>query len=136
MQINRWRVTKAAAYTHVLVARELAIVKHWRLPPWKNEGYAGLIAKGPNFDYAQARAQLAIGDPDLDSTRSGLYRRYHLLVAYLLDQRGSASTRCSAVSSTLRGSRQKILAVPQGEGPWHVTKKLVNRTRGPLEWSL
>ena len=73
---------------HVLVGRELGIVRHWRLPAWKNEGYADLIAKGVNFDYGQARKQLRNGDPDLDPNRSGLYLRYHLLVAYLLIHRG------------------------------------------------
>jgi hypothetical protein len=73
---------------HVLVARELAIVKHWRLPAWKNEGCADLIAKGGDFDYERAREQLRRGDPELDPKRSGLYLRHHLLVAYLLDRKG------------------------------------------------
>ncbi len=73
---------------HVLVARELGIVKHWRLPPWKNEGYADLVAKGGDFDYERAREQLRRGDRELDPKRSGLYLRYHLLVAYLLERRG------------------------------------------------
>jgi hypothetical protein len=73
---------------HVLVARELGIVKHWRLPDWKNEGYADLVAKGGDFDYERAREQLRRGDPELDPKRSGLYLRHHLLVAYLLQHRG------------------------------------------------
>jgi len=73
---------------HILVARELGIVKHWRLPAWKNEGYADLVAKGGDFDYEQAREQLRSGDRELDPKRSGLYLRYHLLVAYLLDHKG------------------------------------------------
>ncbi len=40
---------------HVLVGRELGIVKHWQLPPWKNEGYADLVANGGEFDYQRAR---------------------------------------------------------------------------------
>ena len=73
---------------HILVARELRIVKHWRLPAWKNEGYADPVAKGGDFDYEQAREQLRRGDRELDPKRSGLYLRYHLLVAYLLDHKG------------------------------------------------
>jgi len=73
---------------HTLVARELGIVKHWRLPAWKNEGYADLVAKGGDFDYERTREQLRRGDRELDPKRSGLYLRYHLLVAYLLDHRG------------------------------------------------
>ena len=73
---------------HVLVARELGILKQWRLPDWKNEGYADLVAKGGDFDDERAREQLRRGDRELDPKRSGLYLRYHLLVAYLVEHRG------------------------------------------------
>jgi hypothetical protein len=73
---------------HTLVARELGILKHWRLPAWKNEGYADLVAKGGDFDYERAREQLRRHDRELDPKHSGLYLRYHLLVAYLLDHKG------------------------------------------------
>ena len=76
--------------THNLVARELGIVKYWQLPAWKNEGYADLLAKGGDFDYEQAREQLRRNEKDLDPARSGLYLRYHLLVAYLLDHKGTS----------------------------------------------
>jgi hypothetical protein len=73
---------------HGLVFRELGIVKDWRLPAWKNEGYADLIAKGEDFDYEHAREQLRRGDRALDPKQSGLYLRYHLLVAYLIEHKG------------------------------------------------
>jgi hypothetical protein len=73
---------------HELLARELGTVRQWLLPPWKNEGYADLLAKGGDFDYERAREQLRRGEPELDHKRSGLYLRYHLLVAYLLERRG------------------------------------------------
>jgi hypothetical protein len=73
---------------HTLVGRHLGIMKQWRLPAWKNEGYADLVAKGGDFDYEQVRHQLRRGDRELDPKRSGLYLRYHLLVAYLLDHKG------------------------------------------------
>jgi hypothetical protein len=73
---------------HVVVERKLGIVNYWRLPEWKNEGYADLIAKGSDFDYGQAREQLRNGARELDPSRSGLYLRYHLLVAYLLEHKG------------------------------------------------
>jgi len=53
-----------------------------------HEGYADLVAKDGEFDYGQAREQLRRGDRELDPKRSGLYLRYHLLVAYLLDHKG------------------------------------------------
>ncbi len=70
-----------------MVERELGVVKHWQLPSWKNEGYADLIAKGADFEYNQVREQLRSCDRDLDPKQSGLYLRYHLLVAYLLDHK-------------------------------------------------
>lgn len=73
---------------HVLIARELGVVGYARLPDWKNEGYADLLAKGGEFDFDRAREQLRRGDRDLDPERSGLYLRYHLLVADLLEFRG------------------------------------------------
>jgi hypothetical protein len=73
---------------HVLVARELGAIGFLSLATWKNEGYADLIAKGGEFDFERAREQLRRGDRDLDPKRSGLYLRYHLLVAYLLERRG------------------------------------------------
>ncbi len=73
---------------HVLIARELGGFAYVRLPDWKNEGYADLVAKAGEFDYEQTREQLRRGDSTLDPKRSGLYLRYHLLVAYLLERKG------------------------------------------------
>ena len=73
---------------HTLLARRLGIVKHWRLPAWKNGGYADLVAKGGDLDYKQRREQLRRGVREFDPKRSGLYLWYHLLVAYLLDHEG------------------------------------------------
>jgi hypothetical protein len=72
---------------HTLVADSLGVVAHWRLPAWKNEGYADYVAKGDDFDYARVVAQFRNADRELDPARSGLYLRYHLFVAYLLDRK-------------------------------------------------
>ncbi len=45
-------------------------------------------ARGSDFDYDRAVDQLRSGDRALNPKLSGLYLRYHLLVAYLLDQKG------------------------------------------------
>jgi hypothetical protein len=73
---------------HVLVAGKLGAGRYLRLPAWKNEGYADRIAKGAAFDYETTVDQLRRGDRAMDPIRSGLYLRYHLLVAYLLDRKG------------------------------------------------
>ena len=74
--------------THILTADALGIWRYLRLEPWQQEGYADYVAKAGDFDYFGTRAKFRAGDPALDPERSGLYLRYHLLVAHLLDQLG------------------------------------------------
>ena len=57
------------------------------MPQWVREGYADYVGKGSDFNYAEARAAFLSGAPEMDLERSGLYRRFHLLVAYLLDRK-------------------------------------------------
>ena len=102
---------------HVLVARELGIVEHWRLPAWKNEGYADLIAKGGDFDFERVRGQFRRGDRELDPKRSGLYLRYHLLVAYLLQHRGVGAHELLKGEFDRARLEREILAIEDGETP-------------------
>jgi hypothetical protein len=74
--------------THTLVARELGTAHFWQLPSWINEGYADYVAKGADFSFEQATGQLRRGDREMSPELSGLYLRYHLLVAQLLDKKG------------------------------------------------
>ena len=73
---------------HVLIADRIGPVAYWRLPDWKNEGYSDFIARGTDFEYQHAVVQLRRGDREMDPQRSGLYLRYSLLVAYLLNNNG------------------------------------------------
>ena len=72
--------------THGLISRFLGLA-YWRIPVWKNEGYADYVGKGGDFDFQKNLALFKKGDPALDPRASGLYLRYHLLVAELLDRR-------------------------------------------------
>jgi hypothetical protein len=56
---------------------------YYRLAPFQTEGYADYLAFDHRVDLAAGRAALLRDDPK----RSGLYRRYELLVAYLLDRK-------------------------------------------------
>ncbi len=58
-----------------------------RYPIWLNEGYADYVAKAGAFDMAQNAADLRAGALAMDPKASGLYRRHHLEVAYLLDRK-------------------------------------------------
>ena len=73
---------------HVLIADRIGPVAYWRLPDWKNEGYSDYIARGTDFEYQRAVVQFRRRDREMDPQRSGLYLRYSLLVAYLLDHNG------------------------------------------------
>ena len=73
---------------HTLIADRLGAVRYWTLPVWKNEGYSDYLAKGSGFDYEAAVRALRRRDAEMDPHRSGLYLRYHLVVACLLDKKG------------------------------------------------
>jgi len=73
--------------THELTGRRVGPWTFVRMPQWVREGYADYVAKGTGFDYAGTRKAFLAGAPELDLKRSGLYLRFNLLVAYLLDHR-------------------------------------------------
>lgn len=56
-------------------------------PTWLTEGYADYIGKYGNFDFNENLKLLHNNAPELDP-KLGLYRYYHLKVAYLLDKKG------------------------------------------------
>lgn len=74
--------------THVMQARAFGRFMALRYPRWLREGYADYVGKGDAFDLEENRRLLIAGDPALDPERSGLYRRHHLLVAWLVDREG------------------------------------------------
>jgi hypothetical protein len=74
--------------THIMVARRLGRWGYLRLEDWQQEGYADYVGKAGAFDFAAVRDELRRDAPALDPARSGLYLRYHLLVAQLLDHQG------------------------------------------------
>jgi hypothetical protein len=51
------------------------------------------VGKGNSFDYVAARRAFLAEVPEMDWKRSGLYWRFHLEVAYLLDHRRWSVTR-------------------------------------------
>lgn len=54
-------------------------------PTWLTEGYADYIGKNGNFDFNENLKLWHNNKPELDPTK-GLYRLYHLKIAYLLDK--------------------------------------------------
>ena len=68
-----------------LLTLTVAAVVYGILITW---GYADYVGKGGAFDFAATLRDFNAGAPSLDPKRSGLYLRYHLLVADLLDHQG------------------------------------------------
>jgi hypothetical protein len=73
--------------THQLTGQALGPIRYLRLPQWVREGYADYAGKGSGFNYDAARRAFLAQAPEMDWKRSGLYWRYNLLVAYLLERR-------------------------------------------------
>ena len=76
--------------THSLVVHHLGRYQYWHLPVWKREGYADYVGRDGDFHFHEQLAAFQRGAREMDPERSGLYLRYQLLTAYLLDIRGFA----------------------------------------------
>ncbi len=74
--------------THVMTSTAFGRFATLTQPLWLVEGYADYVGKGGDFDFAENRTLLRADDPRLDYARSGLYRRFHLTVALLIDKKG------------------------------------------------
>jgi hypothetical protein len=70
--------------THQLTGAAIGPLRFYRLPQWVREGYADYVGKD-SFDYNDAKRAFLAGTAEMDFQKSGLYGRFHLLVAYLLD---------------------------------------------------
>ena len=92
--------------THVMESRALGRLAMLSHPQWMNEGYADYVGKAGQFDQAANLALLRAGDPKLDYAKSGLYRRFHLEVAYELDHRRLTAKQLFA----LKTPEAKVLA--------------------------
>lgn len=68
------------------VFRRFNLLTALRIPQWLLEGYPDYVAKGGDFDFDVNRVQFLAQRPELDFDKSGLYRGFHLKVAYRLDK--------------------------------------------------
>jgi hypothetical protein len=72
--------------THSLTGQAVGGIAYHRLPQWKREGYADYVGKGATFNYDEAKRAFLADDPKMDWAKSGLYWRFNLLVAHLLEK--------------------------------------------------
>ncbi len=72
--------------THSLTGQAIGPIAYHRLPQWKREGYADYVGIGAAFHYDEAKRAFLAADPKMDYGQSGLYWRFNLLVAHLLEK--------------------------------------------------
>jgi hypothetical protein len=74
--------------THAMTADRTGRWRYRQLSAFQVEGYADYVGFGRPLDLARERQALLADAPEMSPRRSGLYKRYELLVAYLLERRG------------------------------------------------
>lgn len=74
--------------THAMTGDRVGRWRYAHLAAFQLEGYADHVAFDHAVDLARGRAALERGDAEMSPRRSGLYKRYELLVDYLLERRG------------------------------------------------
>jgi hypothetical protein len=74
--------------THAMTADRTGRWRYRQLSAFQVEGYADYVGFGRPLDLARERDALVREAPEMSPRRSGLYKRYELLVAYLLERRG------------------------------------------------
>jgi len=79
--------------THQATGKAIGPIRFLKLPQYIREGYADYVGKGSSLNYDEAKRAFLAGAPEMDYKKSGLYLRYHLLVAYLLDHQGWTVSR-------------------------------------------
>lgn len=74
--------------THAMTADHIGGIRSKRLAAFQREGYADHIGFDHAVDFRAGRNAILRDAPEMSVQRSGLYRRYELLTAYLLERRG------------------------------------------------
>jgi hypothetical protein len=73
--------------THVLTGQAMGGLRLHRLPDWSKEGYSEYVAGIEGFDYAQAVKAFLAEAPEMSQSKPAPYRRYHLLMTYVLERK-------------------------------------------------
>jgi hypothetical protein len=98
--------------THAMTADRIGRWRYHRLAAFQTEGYADHVAFDRPVDLRAGREALARGAPEMDPRRSGLYRRYELLVAYLFERRGETVDQLLAAPRDPRAIERQLLDDP------------------------
>lgn len=74
--------------THAITADRVGRRRYHGLAAFQQEGYADYVAFVRPVDFARGRELLERDAPEMSPRRSGLYLRYELMVAHLLERQG------------------------------------------------
>jgi hypothetical protein len=96
--------------THAMTADRVGRWRYFKLAAFQQEGYADYVAFGRPVDFARGREGLAAGAREMSPKLSGLYLRYELLVAYLLERRGLSVDALLAQPIEAAGVERELLA--------------------------
>src|SRR5262249_20905365 len=95
---------------HSLIGARVGALANWRLPLWISEGMADYIGFGGKVDIDAMTSALKAGDSDLDPAQPGLYARYRLLVAYMLEREGWSAAALLASNLSQDEAERRLLA--------------------------
>jgi len=96
---------------HIAHGRRLGRLGYARLPRWVDEGHADYVAR--DVDLNQALRAFKAGARELDPLRSGLYIRFQLMVAYVLEKEGVALAALLAHPEERAAVEGKLAARPE-----------------------
>jgi len=82
--------------THAMTSAHVGRWRYHRLAAFQREGYADYVGFARPVDFARGRALLEQDAPEMSPRRSGLYLRYELMVAHLLERQGMSVDRVLA----------------------------------------
>jgi hypothetical protein len=94
---------------HVANVRAVGRWRYARMPQWVDDGYADYVAR--DIDLGDALQKLKAGARELDPRRSGLYVRYHLMIAYLLEKQKMALDEVLAASRPREGVETQLMTL-------------------------
>ena len=96
--------------THAMTADRTGRWRYRQLSAFQVEGYADYVGFGRPLDLARERESLINDAPEMSTRRSGLYKRYELLVAYLLERGGFSVDELLAVPIDQRQIEDELLS--------------------------
>jgi hypothetical protein len=98
--------------THAMTGDRLGRWRYAHLAAFQREGYADYVAFDHHVDLERGRAALLRNDAEMSPQLSGLYKRYELMVAYLLERRGLTVDELLAQPMDRRQVEAELVSAP------------------------